>query len=83
MASCLVRLSPDRAVPARALAGIVLRYVLGQDKLEREQKFEEAGAGASSSFCSRSRSLRAVRMRARCTGEHATLCYAGYFYMAD
>ena len=82
MASCLVRLSPDRAVPARALAGIVLRYVLGQDKLEREQQFDEAGAGASSSFCSRS-SLCAVRMRARRTGEHATLCYAGYFYMAD
>ena len=30
MASCSVRLSPDRAVPARALAGIVLVMFLGK-----------------------------------------------------
>ena len=36
-------MSPVQAVPVRVLAGMTLRYVFGQDKLERGQKLDEAG----------------------------------------
>lgn len=50
------------------------RRILIAHKLERELKFDEAGGGAWSNFCSRSNS-RPARMRK--SSLYANACYAG------